>query len=97
MILLAAAAPPLNWAAYCALTPDEQLVWEERGDELNKSMLYLINSKNKHTKKDLCLAYSQGNLTAYQPSIEGMTRYLSTQYPNNKSANQRNDKRDKNK
>ena len=51
-------------------------------------MLYLMNSKNKHAKKNLCLAYSQGNMTAYPPDIEGMARYLSTQYPNNKPANQ---------
>ena len=56
-------------------------------------MLYLMNSKNKHAKKDLCLAYSQGSLTAYPPTIEGMARYISTQYPNNKPPNQRNGKR----
>ena len=58
MTLLTAVAPPLDLAAYCALTPDEQVVWEERGDELNKSMCYLMNLKNKHAKKDLRLAYS---------------------------------------
>ena len=70
----------------------------ERGDELNKTMLYLINLKNKHAKKDLCLAYSQGNMIAYSTNIKEMARYLSTQYPNNKPANQRNGKKgDKNK
>ena len=58
IILLAVAAPLRDWAYYCGLTPDEQLTWEEKGDELNKSMLYLMNSKNKHAKKDLRLAYS---------------------------------------
>ena len=51
-----------------------------------------MNSKNENTKKDLCLAYSQGNNTAYPPppfDIESMARCLSIQYPNNKPANQR--------
>ena len=70
----------------------------ERGDEMNWSILYLMKSKNKHTKKDLRLVYSQGNLTAYPPTIKGMARYLSTQYPNKKPANQPNgSKRDKKK
>ena len=38
--LLAVEAMPLDQIAYCALTPDKQLVWEERGNELNKTMLY---------------------------------------------------------
>ena len=97
MTLLAAAPPPQEWAYYCGLTPDKQLAWEERGDERNKSMLYLMNSKNKHSKKDLRLAYSQGNMTAYPSNIKEMARYLSTQYPNNKPTNQRNGKKgDKN-
>ena len=56
-------------------------------------MLYLMNTKNEHGKKHLPLAYSQRNLTVYSPIIEGMARYLSTQYFNNKPANQRNGKR----
>ena len=52
-----------------------------------------MTSKNKHAKKDLGLDYSQGNMTAYSPNIEAMARYLSTQYPNNKPANQRNGKK----
>ena len=60
----------------------------EREDALNKAMLYLMNSKNKHAKKDLRLAYSQGNLTAYLPTVKGIARYLSTQYLNNKPVNQ---------
>ena len=38
MTLLAAEAVPLDWAAYCTLTPDKQLAWEERGDVLTKAM-----------------------------------------------------------
>ena len=64
---------------------------ELRADVLNQSMLYLMNLKNKNAKKDLRLAYSQGNNTAYLPDIETMARYLSTQYPNNKPTNQRED------
>ena len=51
-------------------------------------MLYLINSKNKNAKKDLRLAYSQRNNTAYPTDIKSAARYLSTQYPNNKPTNQ---------
>ena len=58
MVLLAAETIPLEWAAYCMLTPNKQLAWEERGNELTKVMLYLMNLKNKYAKKDLCLAYS---------------------------------------
>ena len=37
-------------------------------------------------------------MTGYPPNIEAMARYLLTQYPNKKSANQRNGKMgDKNK
>ena len=93
MVLLAMEAVPLDWVLYCALTPDKQLVLEERGDELNKAILYLMNLKKKHAKKDLCLAYFQGNMTAYQLNIEAMAQYLPTQYPNNKSANQGNGKK----
>ena len=51
-------------------------------------MLYLMNSKNKLAKRDLCLTYSLRNNTAYPPNIESMARYLSTKYPNNKPAHQ---------
>ena len=51
-------------------------------------MLCLMNSKNKNTKKDLRLAYSQGNNTAYPIDIKSAARNLSTQYPNNKLTNQ---------
>ena len=84
----------LDWVIYYTLPADQQLVWEQRADELNQSMLFLMNSKNKIAKKDLSLAYSQGNNTAYPPNIEAMARYLSTQYPNNKPANQRRGKRE---
>ena len=47
-----------------------------------------MNSKNKTAKKNLHLSYSQGNSTSYPTNIKAMARYLSTQYPNNKSANQ---------
>ena len=71
-----------------------QLVWEQRANALNQSMLYLMNSKNENAKKDLRLAYSQGNNTAYPFDIESMARYLSTQYPNKNSVNQRNGKKE---
>ena len=79
MTLLTAAAQPLNGDAYCALTPDKQFIWDKKGDELNKSMFYLMKTKNEHAKKGLHLGYSQGKLTAYPPSIKGMARF----YPHN--------------
>ena len=94
MELLSRAQPAaLDWAGYCALPEDQKLAWEQRANALNQSMLYLTNLKNKTAKKDLRLAYSQGNNTAYRPDIESMARYLSTQYANNKPTNQRGGKK----
>ena len=56
-----------------------RVVWEPTDNELNQSILFLMNLKNKIAKKDLRLAYSQGNNTAYPPNIEAMAKYLSTQ------------------
>ena len=61
---------------------------KKRADGLNQSIIYLMNSKNEITKKDLHLAYSQGNHTVYPADIKAAARYLSTQYPNNKPGNQ---------
>ena len=91
--LLRAERPALDLVAYCAIHPVYQLVQEERGNDLNRAMLFLMNSKNDITKRDLCLAYLQGDMTAYQPTIELMARYLSIQYPNKNSAHQRNGKK----
>ena len=82
MALLETEVPALTWIDYCWMLPAYQLVWEERGNGLNKALFYLMNSKNKNAKRDLCLAYSEGNITAYSPTIKGMTKCLSTQYPN---------------
>ena len=89
MELLSNALAPLEWTGYYALLEADQLVWELRADALNQSMLYLMNSNNENAKKDLRLAYSQGNNTAYPSNIGSMARYLSKQYPNNKLTNQR--------
>ena len=43
-------------------------------------MFSLMNSKNKATKKDLCLAYAQGNHSAYPTNMEKMARFLLLQY-----------------
>ena len=43
MSLLKIEAAPLTWVDYCAMPPVNQLVWEGRGNELNKAMLYLMN------------------------------------------------------
>ena len=76
------------------MPPVYQLVWEQIGDDMTLSMLFLMNSKNDNTKKDLHLAYSQGNITAYPPTIKVMARYLSSQYPNKNSAPQREGKKE---
>ena len=70
MELLSKALVPLDWDGYFALPEEDQLVWEARADALNQAMLYLMNSKNKNAKKDLRLAYSQGNNTIYPTNIE---------------------------
>ena len=94
MELIGAVLPPIYWAGYSQLTPAKQLTWEVRGDNIIKPMLFLMNSKNDNAKKDLRLSYSQGNMTAYPPTIKSMARYLSTQYPNKNSANQRKGKKE---
>ena len=87
MELLSNALVPLDWAEYCTLPEEDPFVWEVRADVLNQTMLYLMNLKNKTATKDLRLAYSQGNNTAYLIDIKSAARYLSTQYPNNKPTN----------
>ena len=52
---------------------------------------------NKTAKKNLRLVYSQENNTAYPPNIKVMARNLSTQYSNNKPANQRGGKKEEKK
>ena len=68
-------------------------MWELKADALNQAMLFLMNSKNKTAEKDLRLAYSQQNSTAYPTDIKAIARYLSTQYLNNKPADQRGGKK----
>ena len=84
-----------DWDGYCALPAERRLAWEERADALNQAMSYIMNSKNEIAKKDLQLAYSQGNHTAYPIDIEAEDRYLSTHYPNIKSGDQRKNKQRK--
>ena len=63
--LLSKAEPPLTWDQYCAMPEENRLMWEQKADALNQAMIYVMNSKNETAKKDLHLAYSQGNHTAY--------------------------------
>ena len=66
-------------------------------DALNKAMLLLLNSRNNNAKKDLCLAYSQGNKAAYPLNLESMARYLSAMSSIKSANNPRdNKKEDKN-
>ena len=94
MELLKAELPHVDLDSYCALPNVDQLVWEERGDALTKSMLFLMNLKNDNAKKDLHLAYLQGNKRAYPLSVEAMARYMSTQYPSKNSGHQRKGKKE---
>ena len=43
--LFKAETPPLNWADYCAMKPAKQLIWEEKAEAQNKTMLLLMNSE----------------------------------------------------
>lgn len=52
-----------------------------------------MNSKNEPDGKDLRLAYFQGSSAVNPTDIKAMVRYLSTQYPNHKPANQRGGKK----
>ena len=93
--LLSNAEPALDWDDYCALPAAGRLDWETRADALNLAIIYIMNSKNEIARKDLRLAYSQGNYTTYPTNIEATARYLSTQYPNNKPGNQPKNKQRK--
>ena len=95
--LLSKAETPLYWDAYCALSEEGRLVWEQTADKLNQSMINLMNLKNKIAKKDLRLAYFQGNYTAYPANIKAAAWYQSTQYHNNKPPNQRGSYKEKKK
>ena len=70
--LLSNAETSLDRDVYCALPAEGQLAWEQRADALNQSIIYLMNSKNEIAKKDLRLAYSQGNYTAYPANIKAV-------------------------
>ena len=91
MELLGAERLALDWVAYCAMPPVDQLIWEERDNNLYKVMLFPMNLKHDNVKKDLHSVNSQGNMAAYLPTIKSMARYLLTHYPNKNSTNQCND------
>ena len=55
-----------------------------------------MNSKNDNVKKDLRLAYSQGNKTAYPLNLESMARYLLPMYSIKSANNPRDRNGDKN-
>ena len=88
MHLLSKAESALDLDVDCALPAAGRLEWETRADALNQAIIFTMNSKNEIAKKDLRLAYSQDNHTAYLADIESVALYLSTQYPNNKPGNQ---------
>ena len=67
--LLGQAEPTLDWDDYCALLAAGRLEWETRANALTQGMIFIMNSKNEMAKKDLQLAYSQGNHTVYPPNM----------------------------
>ena len=69
-----------TWVDYCGMTPSNQFIWGEKVDALNKAMLLLMNLKNDNAKKDLRLAFSQGNKIAYPLNLVSMARCLLSQY-----------------
>ena len=82
-----------TWVDYCATTPTNQHIWEEKVDAQNKAMLFLMNSKNKIAKKGLCLAYTQCNHSTYLETVESMAIFLASQY-NIKTVNNPYDKKE---
>ena len=77
------------------MTYTDQLIWEDKADTQTKAIIFLLNLYNKIAKKDLHLAFAQGNHSAYQETIESMTKFLLLQY-NIKAVNiPRNKKGDK--
>ena len=50
MELLKVERPLVDWAVYCAMPVADQIMWEEKGDTVTKSMLFLMNSKTDNTK-----------------------------------------------
>ena len=94
--LIKVETPSLTWVDYCGMTPADQLIWEEKADIQTKPILFLMNSRNKIAKKDLCFAYAQGNESAYPGTIESMVRFLLFQYNIKTVNNPCNKKGDKN-
>ena len=70
------------------------LGWEEKVDNLSKTMLLLMNSENELAKKNLRLAFAQNNHSASPQTVEKMARFLLSQYKN-KNVNPNNNPRDK--
>ena len=65
-----------NWNKHCGMTAVKQFGWEEKADDLAKAICLLLNSKNKAAKKDLRLAYAQGNHSSCPKTMEKMVRFL---------------------
>ena len=49
--LLTNALSPLDWAPYCTLTTNQQLVWKLKDDKLNQAIYFLMNLKNETAKR----------------------------------------------
>ena len=79
MYLLSNAEPALDWDGCCALSADDWFKWERRANALTQGIIYIMNSKDEIAKKDLQLAYSQENHTAYPTDIKMAAWYLTTQ------------------
>jgi len=76
-LLSRAQSAALDWDGYCALPANKKIVWEQRADTLNQSMLYLMNSKSKFAKKDLRLAYTLSSSPCISVATGGSKEALS--------------------
>ena len=85
---------PLTINDYFSMGENEKAMWEKKGNDLTVAMLWLSNSRNENMKRELRLAYSQGNTDCYPTDPEKMARLAASQYimsaPRNANNKQRN-------
>ena len=80
---------PGTLASFYSVSAKNKAIWERVYDDLIMSMLFLNNSKNDDTKKELRRSYANGNTSAYQITLEKMARLLSSQYPMTEGQNKK--------
>ena len=72
--------PGNTLATFYSLSPAQRAHWVRVNDDLVMAMLFLNNSKNDDAKKELRRSFANGNKSAYQVTLEKLTRLLSSQY-----------------